>query len=473
MEAALKADFREMLTRLLGAADAEALCRALDTSPETALRLNPAKLSAPPSQLNIAEAVPWCPEGFRLTERPQFALMPLWHAGAFYVQESSSMVLSAIAAELAASAPGLRWLDLCAAPGGKTTAAIAALPSDALVVANEFDPRRASVLVENVTKWGSPSTVVTRGDTAWVRKMPERFHVVVVDAPCSGEGMMRKESMARQQWSPQLVASCAALQREILGNAWETLMPGGTLVYSTCTFNRSENEDNVRWLMETYGAESVPMPAAVASCGALPSLDRDIHALRFMPHVTNGEGLFIAILSKPGELDSSTGKREERRKQKRTSASDATKKALAAKAAEWLAKPENFTLRTDASGEITAIPAVHKEFVDEIAKRCPSVISCGLKISSVKGRDLIPAPELAFSTALSPEAFPTVALNTEEALDYLRRGTTGAAEALQRMDNPPRGYMLVTSDGVTLGFIKNLGNRINNLYPAAWRLRMN
>lgn len=172
-------------------------------------------------------------------------------------------------------------------------------------------------------------------------------------------------------------------------------------------------------------------------------------------------------------MDSSTGKREERRKQKRASASDATKKALAAKAGEWLAEPENFTLRTDASGEITAIPAVHREFVDEIAKRCPSVISCGLKIASVKGRDLIPAPELAFSTTLAPDAFPKVALTEEEALDYLRRGTAGAAEALQRMDNPPRGYMLAVSDGVALGFIKNLGNRINNLYPAAWRLRMN
>lgn len=471
----LKQEFREMLASLAGTDEADALCRALDTQPEVAVRLNPGKLAALPPAMEAVGRVPWCAStGFRLASRPQFALMPLWHAGAFYVQESSSMIMSAIASALSASMslPQLRWLDLCAAPGGKTTAALAALPSGSLVVANEYDPRRASVLAENVTKWGSPDVVLTRGDTAWVTKMPEAFHVVAVDAPCSGEGMMRKEPIARQQWSRQLVASCAALQRTILANAWEALIPGGTLVYSTCTFNRTENEENVRWLMESYGAESLPMPEEIASCGATPSLDSDIHALRFMPHITEGEGLFIALLRKPGELRAAPAQAKERRRHKRSAAADGSAKAFAAKAAEWIAGADNYRLRTDASGDITAIPSAHSDFIEEIERRCPSVMSAGVKVATVKGRDLIPAPELAFSTALAPGVFPSVALTDGEALDYLRRGTTGAMEALRRMENPPKGYMLATCDGVALGFIKNLGNRVNNLYPAGWRLRM-
>lgn len=457
----LKDDFKEMLSRLLGGEGAERLCAALNEEPTVGVRLNPRKIASLPEEFAGASEVPWCKgTGYRLSERPQFTLMPLWHGGAFYVQEPASMVMSEVARYVAEvlDTEGVRWLDLCAAPGGKTTAALAALTDDALVVANEFDPRRASVLAENVAKWGAPNVVLTRGDTAWVRKMPEAFHVVAVDAPCSGEGMMRKEEIAREQWSERLIDQCASLQREILDNAWESLMPGGYLIYSTCTFNGKENEQQVRYLMEEYGAENITLP----SFGAAESLDREVKGVRFMPHITDSEGLFMALLRKPGDLNGDRRKKKVERKKKGKSIE-----------LPWLSQPETFEFEKEADGVITAYPKRHADLVREIKRVCPSIVSTGVKVACEKGRDLVPAPELALCSALNREAFPEVELTREEALDYLRRGTEGTLKAIERSEKAARGYMLATYRGVPLGFVKYLGNRINNLYPAQWRLRIN
>ena len=201
--------------------------------------------------------VPWCAAGHYLDNRPSFTLDPAFHQGMYYVQDASSMFIAHVLRHLAGEGP-LRYLDACAAPGGKTTAAIDALPHGSLVVANEYVPARAAVLRENVIKWGSPDVIVTRGDTAaLVKAMPESFDIIAADVPCSGEGMMRKDADAVAQWSHRLVEECADRQREIVGNLWRALKPGGFMVYSTCTFNRHENEEIIGMLVEEYGAESV------------------------------------------------------------------------------------------------------------------------------------------------------------------------------------------------------------------------
>lgn len=461
----LKPDFVRMLAQLLGPSGAEALACALDTPPAVAVRRNSAKTDALPSRLPVAHGVPLCPDGAVLSTRPRFALMPLWHTGAFYVQEPSSMIAGAIAARLAAMTgqKGLRWLDVCAAPGGKTTAVLSALPPDAFVVANEYDPRRATVLAENVAKWGRPNVAVTRGDTTWLRKMRDGFHVVAVDAPCSGEGMMRKDAEARTQWSESLVRSCAATQRKILADAFDALMPGGYLVYSTCTFNRLENEDNVAWLMAEYDAESIAV-IDPAEAGAAPSVEPAIHALRFMPHISEGEGLFIAVVRKPGILTPSRPTKKPGKK---------VNTQACAQAAVWLDKATDLTLATDTTGIVSAVPSPHAGLVRHISTAAPAVLSAGVKVATVKGRDLIPMPELALSTILRPGSFPTAEMTDDEALDYLRRGTDGAMRAIGRHDSQlPKGYVLMTCGGGTpLGFVKYMGNRINSLYPVNWRLR--
>lgn len=460
----LKPEFRQMLRDLLGESEGDKLCAALDTEPIHAVKLNPAKWSDIQTLFPEAQTIATAPlNGYILPTRPNFALMPEWHGGAFYVQEPSSMVYGLIADYLSQQFGDrdLRWLDLCAAPGGKTTSILSNVSAGSIIVANEFDSRRASVLVENLTKWGDDKVVVTTGDTAKFRRTPDAFHIVSVDAPCSGEGMMRKDEEARRQWSPGLVKQCAELQREILANAWEALSPGGYLIYSTCTFNRTENEDNVKWMIEEFGAENPPLP----DFGGTESIDPDVKAIRFMPHVSRGEGLFVALLRKPGVL-----------KEKSFSLKKNVKRTLpepAKKALDKILYKEIYEAEIDKEGNLYCFPKNQYPFINYVREKIGAIKYGGIWVGTVKGKDFLPSPALAFSTDTKEDAFPELFLNREEALDYLRKGTSGAMAALERMGNAPKGYFLVFYKTIPLGFIKNLGNRVNNLYPSNWRLRQN
>lgn len=460
----LKEEFKEMVRNLLGEEEGDRLCAALNREPIHSIKSNLSKYFYPEREFPGAESVAWASStGYILWDRPNYALIPQWHAGAFYVQEPSSMIYGPIAYYITKQLGDrpIRWLDMCAAPGGKTMSILQNVCINSVVVANEFDSRRTSILIENLTKWGDDRTVVTTGDTAKFRKTPEAFDVISVDAPCSGEGMMRKDETAREQWSPKLVEESAALQREILANAWEALKPGGYLVYSTCTFNRSENEDNVRWMIEEFGAENPPLP----DFGALPSVDKDIHALRFMPHVTKGEGLFAALLRKPGEM------RERNytvKKNAKVQLPEPAKKALA-----YMKLKEDYETEIDKEGNLYCYPKAQYPFVSFLREKIGGFKYGGIWLGTVKGKDFIPSHALALSTEIKDDAFPVIELSREEALDYLRKGTEGVMSALRRMDNPPKGYLLVTYRLVSLGFVKNLGNRVNNLYPSNWRLRLN
>ncbi len=290
----MKAEFVDSIRRLLPVDDAAALLDALaEGEPTVSVRVNTARGATVPDGVT---RVPWCPEGYYIDgERPQFTFDPLWHSGMYYVQDASSMFISHVIRQVV-DRP-VNYLDLCAAPGGKATAALQALPAGSQVVANEVVPQRALALSDNVTRWGAPGATVTREQPRAFGRMANTFDVIATDVPCSGEGMMRKDDQAVDQWSPVLVKQCADTQRQILRDVWPALKPGGLLIYSTCTFNREENELMLDYIAGELGAESVAVPIDPA-WNIAPGIDTDRPCYRFMPHRTRGEGLFMAVLRK-------------------------------------------------------------------------------------------------------------------------------------------------------------------------------
>lgn len=446
---------------------AEGLAGALLTPPEVSVRINPAK---PPCALPAPEAgeVPWHPGGRYLAERPLFTLDPALHQGRYYAQDASSMfVAEAVRQFLGDAAEPLLVLDACAAPGGKSTAVADVLPEGSVLVSNEIVPKRAAALRENVIKWGFPGAIVTRGDADAMVRSGLQFDLIIADVPCSGEGMMRKEPEAAAQWSPGLVAECAALQSEIIATLWQALRPGGLMIYSTCTFNRSEDEEQLLRAIDTLEAESIPLHADPA-WGILPSLDSRVNACRFFPGRVRGEGLFMAALRKPGDaplalasLSLKGSAKGSKKGTKKASRTDPAEKEAIAKASTWVIP--DFSVLTITDGRVNAsTPAVAA--VAARLKETTDVIYESVAVATVKGRDLIPLQSLALSPAIRAGAFPTVSLTLAEALTYLRRDT------LTLPADTPRGIVLLTFDSLPLGFAKHLGNRTNNLYPPDWRI---
>lgn len=443
-----------------------------NTPPEVSIRLNPAK-PAPIPGADTAGRVAWCAEGLYAADtRPQFTFDPLMHQGAYYVQDASSMIYAHIVGLIADATGGvpLACLDSCAAPGGKTTAAIASLPAGSLMVANEYVGARAEVLRENLAKWGNAATVVTTGDTAIWRRFAEVFDVVTADVPCSGEGMFRKDSQAVAQWSPGLVAECSARQREITANVWEALRPGGYMIYSTCTFNRAENQDIVSYLQSELGAETIPL--RFPESWHVTECDGCHH---FLPGRVRGEGLTVALLRKPSDTPrpdwGSAARIGADRSGRRVSPAKARKKATAPAGADtsacaaWLADPGSFVLATSADAStVSAIPAHWEGLISRIRNSHPGVLSAGIEMAAIRGRDLVPQQALALSTAYRRGAFPEAEVGYADAVAYLRR------EAVTLPDAVPTGIVLLTYAGLPLGFVKNLGRRANNLYPAPWRI---
>ena len=424
--------------RLEPGIDADALVDALDREPSTGVRLNSRKNNA--SLFEDAECVKWCATGRYLESRPVFTLMPELHAGAFYVQDPSSMIHREIVARLADSPCVL--VDFCAAPGGKTTAAIDALPDGSVVIANEYEPSRVGALKENLIKWGYPGVAVVNAPTSELRSLAGTVDIALVDAPCSGEGMMRKEPDARSQWSKGLIAGCAALQREIVADAAETLRPGGYLVYSTCTFNRTENEETVERMARELGAQGVEV-AALERPEIAHGIGTSLPCYRFLPGRVRGEGLFLCVLRKPGGAPAAPLRQAGRTRPD----------AASAEVAKWL--EGDLLLRTGRDGSVSATGRTQAALAPEAA---------GIVMAVCKGRDIIPAQGLALTTSLRGDAFPTASVDYGTALAYLRR------EAVALPEGTPRGFVLLQYGGRPLGFVKNLGNRANNLYPQAWRI---
>lgn len=446
--------FQQQMCALLGDAEAGALCTALlETAPVVSLRTNPLK---PGASFADATPVPWSTTGCYLAERPSFTRDPLLHAGAYYVQEAASMLVELAYRVIAQDFQPHRLLDLCAAPGGKSTLWRSLLPTDALLVANEPMRPRAQILAENLTKWGHPHVVTTNAYPAQFASLVGEFDVVAADVPCSGEGMFRKDEDARSEWSPSAVASCAKLQRTIIADIWPALRTGGYLVYSTCTYNREENEDNVDWICRELGAELIPLPTDAAWGLRGDTTGRGLAVYHAFPHLVRGEGFFLALLRKTADTPASRPAKRKPSKAAPIAQPDALK--------AWLTDGERFSLFRPTPETITAIATQHAEFAQRLHALLPC-LTVGVRLVEEKGKKRIPQHALALSTALAPTAFPQIEVSREQALAYLHR------EAITLPPDAPRGYVLIAYEGHPLGFANNLGNRANNLYPQEWRIR--
>lgn len=295
-------DFTAYTRQLMGSALFSQLAEGLCQEPQVSIRLNPFKTAGHDVQLSAeATPVPWCRGGYYLTERPQFTFDPLLHAGVYYVQEASSMFLGHVLRHLVKEP--VTMLDLCAAPGGKSTCARAALPEGSMLYSNEPIRQRAQILNENILKFGHPDVIVTNAYAEDYRKAGLTFDVILTDVPCSGEGMFRKDEGAIREWSTSNVDRCARLQREIVETIWPCLRPGGLLIYSTCTFNAHENEENAAWIADELGADFVEIPIE-SNWGITGPLVGTNPAYRFLPGISRGEGLFMTVLRKKDESTS-------------------------------------------------------------------------------------------------------------------------------------------------------------------------
>ena len=444
----LPVSFADYTRTLLGDEDYKELVTSLESEQSVSIRLNPLK----PFAFRSGEhAVPWCTSGFYLEERPTFTFDPLFHAGCYYVQEASSMFVEQALKQYMGEEPVV-MLDLCAAPGGKSTHIRSLLPDNSLLIANEVIRNRSQILAENLTKWGHPDVVVTNSDPSDFTPLEDFFDVILTDVPCSGEGMFRKDPVAISEWSPENVEICRQRQRRIIADIWPCLNPGGILIDSTCTYNTQENE-------------SFPV-------------------YRFLPHKTQGEGFFLAVLRKSGMSVRNSGdkqlislaiapetpglraekSREKGRKvQGKGKQTPGLSKEQLAILQKWIFTADKYEF-IQKGGNVSAFP---KCYIPELSALQSSlrIVQAGLEIAGQKGKDWIPCHALAVSGILVSDAFPCEEISYEQAIVYLRK------EAVTLSDAAPRGVVLLTYKHVPLGFVKNIGNRANNLYPQEWRIR--
>ena len=450
MRTPLPERFVETMRQTLGE-DAEKLFAALDTEPAVSVRLNPAK----PAECFDGEAVGWCKWGKYLAERPQFTLDPLLHGGAYYVQEASSQFVAHLLANH--DMEGKRVLDMCAAPGGKTTIYSTLVGRKGLVVANDISHSRALALADNVQRWGMGNVVVTCNEPTHIGAFTHWFDVVAVDAPCSGEGMFRKMDEARSEWTPSSPDVCAERQREILAEAWRVLRPGGTLIYSTCTFNPTEDEGIVEWLMSEYGEEleSADRVVTEEEWGVVRSDVGVFQCFHFYPHKARGEGFFAAVARK---CDGTVRRSMPKARRKLFSQ---CAKADVKELSRWVddASEHSFMLVGE---DIYAYNSAVAEAVVTLSENL-SVVYSGVAMGRIFKQKLKPEHPLALYVGLNRDVVPIVDVSLEDALDYLRRNDIAASQFEE-------GINVVGYKGTPIGFVKRIGARCNNMYPKDLRI---
>lgn len=390
-------------------------------------------------------AVPWHESGIYLAERPDFTLDPLFHAGAYYVQEASSMSIVQAMNAAFGTERELRVLDLCAAPGGKSTLIASWLDGDGLLVANEVIRNRASVLKENLDRWGYANVVVSNNDPRQFAKLEAFFDAIVVDAPCSGSGMFRKDLDTQQHWSLDAVEHCSLRQKRILEDVWPSLREDGILIYSTCSYSEAENEAQMQSFLEAHDAEFVPIQELEAVSGIV----RSNLGYRFYPDQIRGEGFFLAMLRKKTPA--------ERREQK----SKLSGKAVSGLLADWIAQPNEFAMLESHLG-LTLFPQLQFGHVTPLLKHL-HILKCGTLLGEQKGARFLPDHEMALSVHLTDEV-PGFEVGKEEALHYLKKESLPNRHSLS-------GTQLLRYQGRALGWGNALPNRINNGLPKSWRIR--
>ena len=453
----INGSFRKYLEEAIGSDNALVAFSAFESPAPSSIRCNPFKSGICPE----GRPVTWNAYGRILPERPVFTLDPHFHAGAYYVQDSSSMFVGHAFRRLLESAGKpvgrpFRVLDLCAAPGGKTTDLAASLREvfgdGFILVSNEVMKARAGVLADNVALWGDPNVVVTSDDPRAFAALPGFFDVIVADVPCSGEGMFRKDEEAQRQWSEDNVALCEARQRRITADVWPSLRQDGLFIYSTCTFNKYENDSNVQWIASELGGECL-LEDDLLHAGE--GVIKTALGYSLVPGHVEGEGQYCSALSKISEVEF----RETRLNAARPSKTQTLPEGIVAgllrvkavvrlKGETVIAVPENI------SSDLALIEqALH-------------VISAGCAVGTLKGKVLVPDADLALSLMYDRTAFPEAEVDRDTALAYLHRDAITLPDA-------PKGYVAVVYGGLPLGFVKNLGNRCNSLHPQSRRIRMN
>lgn len=442
--------FTSQMESILGKIDSIALLEAIGQEPPTSIRLNPSKTF----KLHLPQSVAWCEKGYYLPARIPFTFDPLWHAGCYYVQEASSMFVEQIVKQYIKQP--VRCLDLCAAPGGKSTHLASLLPAHSLTVSNEVVKSRMHILSENIQKWGLPFSIVTHNKAKDFASLPHFFDLLLTDMPCSGEGMFRKDENAIQEWSPESVTLCAERQCTIISEVWDTLKPGGLLIYSTCTYNRQENEEVISWICTQLGAD--PLPLKLSPEWGVSTLSDTLPVYRFFPHKTRGEGFSIALLRKKKDTDLSQETYDRPSKKKKR----IEKEIYPATLKEWV-KGEQLSYSLQGE-KLHAYPSYLEEDIKRLDKRLYLVYT-PLPIALKKGNDWIPQTALATSTLLNKEAFNCYDLTWEEAIHYLRR------EAIILPKQVEKGYVLLTFRDQPIGFAKQLTGRANNLYPIEWKIK--
>lgn len=420
----------------------------------TSIRLNPTKIDA--LSISFNNRVPWEPLGRYINPRPLFTADPLFHSGVYYVQEASSMFIGAFLRELIQKGiQPQRVLDVSAAPGGKTTHLASILSAESLLVANEIIRSRALILRENVAKWGSSNVVITNNEPSDFARLPYFFDVILVDAPCSGEGMFRKDPDSISEWSENNVLMCAKRQDELLHSVWPALKPGGLLIYSTCTLNTKENEEVLNRFVQETNAEWIPFKHAT---------DYPLHTLenlpfyRCLPGLIDGEGFSFGCIKKSSDTQFDTFASAQTRKSVLKPLSTSQKilvDDIADKPVDWFLFGDSFL----------AIPTKHTADIHLLANQL-SLVKAGVLAGELKGNELRPHQEWSLSDLIKKNSYPSFDLSYEQALAYLRRDELWLETGLKK------GYILFTYNQIPLGFAKIAGNRINNLYPMDWRIRM-
>jgi 16S rRNA C967 or C1407 C5-methylase (RsmB/RsmF family)/NOL1/NOP2/fmu family ribosome biogenesis protein len=418
------------------------------------VRFNPFKLpfrdaeqqTVPSSHLPLQNNIPWAAYGYYLSSRPSFTMDPLFHAGCYYVQEASSMFLEEVLRQTTGFLKPLRVLDLCAAPGGKSTHLLSLLSNDSLLVSNEVIRSRAGLLKENIIKWGSANVVVTQNDPRDFQQLENYFDIIVVDAPCSGSGLFRRDPGAVQEWSLNNVSLCSRRQQRILADVLPALKNGGVLIYSTCSYSREEDEDISTWLVQEMQLVNCPLEIPVAW-----GITASGGGYRFWPNQVKGEGFFIAAFRKPDGYhapnESSRWKEEKFSKQESDLISHYVKTEgvrFKRQRQSILAFPEN--LAEEMQRLVTTMRAV----------------AAGITIGEIIREKLLPDHALAMSAMVSDNV-NRIALNRQQAIQYLKKKELNIEDA-------PKGWNLVTYDHFPLGWINVLTGRINNYYPGAWRI---
>lgn len=426
----------------------------------TSLRINPNKVKDEDTVQKVlssltdkpASRVPWSQYGYYLPSRPSFTFNPFFHGGAYYVQEASSMFLEHVMRHVCDLTMPLKVLDLCAAPGGKSTLLQAVISPDSILVSNEVIKSRAALLADNISKWGAANVIVTNNDPRDFGKLPGYFDVMVVDAPCSGSGLFRREPEAVEEWSPENVLLCSQRQQRILADAWASLKENGILIYATCSYSREEDEDIMEWIQENLAAENIAIPVEDHWQIVRTKAGGQMEGYRFYPDKVKGEGFFITCFRKISG-DVYTAKRQ------RDTFPAVTKKDQE-KVALWVKSLDNLSLM-EHQGEVLIFPENMAPVVSLLQQHL-YLRKAGVRAGQLAAKELIPDHQLAMSTMIS-DGIPQVGLTREQALRYLRKEDPDITTDV-------KGWALMMYDGMALGWAKVLPNRINNYYPKELRI---